>query len=311
MNIKKMKRSTQIAIFAGSGSGPSVPTAEGTAINITDSVAGTLQSVYIRGRSTMSGSDIVSVGDNGLIVKTNGLNMLKNGVTETITLSPGCTMVPQSDGTLFCTGSTNVEKVIIANMFSGSLSASTGNDKVKHLPNDKYRLVFQFMPAHQVYHSVRGTNSETASASGSSIATGQTFTITDTYKYNWLMYETYGEEIDFGSGYTYKPMIVRYDEYVSGMTYVPYVETLATITTGLPLRSTIDGTVFDELNSKTGKVIKRCEVVDGNVVPLASTVELSLSLVEISALASLATYAGSTHVNATDYPYLKVTYETE
>lgn len=82
--------------------------------------------------------------------------------------------------------------------------------------------------------------------------------------------------------------------------------TAATITTGLPLRSTTDGTVYDELTNE--KVITRCEVVEGEVVPLATPTETPLTSAEKSALASLRTYDHTTHIDATDAPTMTVDY---
>lgn len=82
--------------------------------------------------------------------------------------------------------------------------------------------------------------------------------------------------------------------------------TAATITTGLPLRSTFDGTVHDELTNE--KVITRCEVVNNEVVPLATPVETPLTSAEKSALASLRTYDHTTHIDATDEPTMTVDY---
>lgn len=82
--------------------------------------------------------------------------------------------------------------------------------------------------------------------------------------------------------------------------------TAATITTGLPLRSTLDGTVYDELTNE--KVITRCEVVEGEVVPLTTPTETPLTSTEKSALASLRTYDHTTYIDATDAPTMTVDY---
>lgn len=71
MNIGKLKRSTQIAIMSGAGSGTVEKTVSGTApLTLSDSVVGNILSITINGRSEVSAGYIVSVGDNGLTVTT-------------------------------------------------------------------------------------------------------------------------------------------------------------------------------------------------------------------------------------------------
>ena len=73
--------------------------------------------------------------------------------------------------------------------------------------------------------------------------------------------------------------------------------TMATFTTGTPLRATLDGTVKDEMhyNGITGEVITRCEIVDDEVVPLATPITTPLTAQEMTALAGLRTFAPTTH----------------
>lgn len=81
--------------------------------------------------------------------------------------------------------------------------------------------------------------------------------------------------------------------------------TAATITTGLPLRSTFDGTVYDELTNDS--IITRCEVVSDEVVAKATPVIIPLTSAEKSALNALRTY-DTTHIDATDEPTMTVDY---
>lgn len=76
------------------------------------------------------------------------------------------------------------------------------------------------------------------------------------------------------------------------------VTTSTTFTTALPLRSTLDGVTRDELIIGKGKaeVITRCEVVDDNIVPLATPVITPLTTAEISAFRGLRTYDSTTNV---------------
>lgn len=71
MNIGKLKRSTQIAIMTGVGSGAVEKTVTGTApLTLSDSVVGNILGITINGRSDVNAGSIVSVGDNGLTVTT-------------------------------------------------------------------------------------------------------------------------------------------------------------------------------------------------------------------------------------------------
>ena len=73
--------------------------------------------------------------------------------------------------------------------------------------------------------------------------------------------------------------------------------TMATFTTGIPLRATLDGTVKDEMhyNGITGEVITRCEIVSDEVVPLATPIITPLTAQEMTALAELRTFAPTTY----------------
>lgn len=86
--------------------------------------------------------------------------------------------------------------------------------------------------------------------------------------------------------------------------------TMATFTTALPLRSTLDGTTRDELIIGNGKaeVITRCEVVDDDIVPLATPTVTPLTDAEISAFRGLSTYDGTTNITITDEPEYEIDY---
>lgn len=86
--------------------------------------------------------------------------------------------------------------------------------------------------------------------------------------------------------------------------------TMATFTTALPLRSTLDGTTRDELIIGNGKaeVITRCEVVDDSIVPLAEPITTPLTSAEISAFRSLRTYDSTTNITITDEPEFEIDY---
>lgn len=85
MNISKTKRSTQIAIMAGSGSTTEEKTASGTTpLTLSDSEAGRIRSIEIKGRSTVSAGSIVSVGNNGLTITTTD-----NATTSTAVITTG------------------------------------------------------------------------------------------------------------------------------------------------------------------------------------------------------------------------------
>lgn len=64
MNIYSLKRSTQIAIIAGTGSPTEEKTVSGTTpLTLSDSVAENIHSINVKGHSTVSAGSIVSVGD--------------------------------------------------------------------------------------------------------------------------------------------------------------------------------------------------------------------------------------------------------
>lgn len=88
------------------------------------------------------------------------------------------------------------------------------------------------------------------------------------------------------------------------------VTTSAEFTTALPLRSTLDGTTRDELIIGNGKAeaITRCEVVDDNIVPLATPVITPLTTAEISAFRGLKTYDSTTNITITDEPDFELDY---
>ena len=73
--------------------------------------------------------------------------------------------------------------------------------------------------------------------------------------------------------------------------------TMAVFETGTPLRATLDGTVKDEMhyNGITAEVITRCEIVNDEVVPLATPIITPLTAQEMTALAGLRTFAPTTH----------------
>ena len=73
--------------------------------------------------------------------------------------------------------------------------------------------------------------------------------------------------------------------------------TTATFSTGTPLRATLDGTTRDEMhyNGITGEVITRCEIVNDEVVPLATPIITPLTAQEITALTGLRTFTPQTH----------------
>ena len=73
--------------------------------------------------------------------------------------------------------------------------------------------------------------------------------------------------------------------------------TMATFTTGIPLRATLDGTVKDEMhyNGITGEVITRCEIVNDEVVPLATPITTPLTQAENDSIAGLRTFTPQTH----------------
>lgn len=73
--------------------------------------------------------------------------------------------------------------------------------------------------------------------------------------------------------------------------------TMATFTTGTPLRATLDGTVKDEMhyNGITGEVITRCEIVNDEVVPLATPITTPLTQAENDSIAGLKTFEPQTH----------------
>ena len=300
MNIYSLKRSTQIAIMTGTGSPTEEKTISGTTpLTLSDSVAENIHSINVKGHSEVSGGSIISIGDNGLTITTTGINVLENGLSNAITVN-GVTITPQTDGTLLCSGTASAFGIAVFNFATGASSTSQ-NDNKKHIPNGTYRIVFTDP---KYTFQIRGSNSDSAGSGGDEIAiTNNVFTIDNTYKYNWVRLSI-ANGTAFGEGTVIKPMIVHTTDYTENMPYSQYVSSTAEITTGLPLRSTLNDTVYDELTNE--KVITRCEVVESEVVPLATPVETSLRSSEVAALAALKTFDPVTTISVSDNPSITV-----
>lgn len=266
MNIGKLKRSTQIAIMTGAGSGAVEKTASGTSpLTLSDSVAGNIHSITVKGHSEVVDGDIKSVGDAGWGVVDLGTLMWVRSTSYTNAFFYASVPGLKGNGNGIAARFTKI--------------ANTWASNFGEIANDNEYCFNTFPTSEQIYIRCDAYTDFTDFKSAMS---------------GVLLYyplaDTTGATPIFG--------ITSKDGAGQG--------TAATITTGLPLRSTLDGTVYDELTND--KVITRCEVVDNEVVPLTTPTETPLTSAEIVALAALKTYDPTTVISVTDNPSITVKY---
>ena len=247
-------------------------TATATSITLTNSADGNVQDVRIKGRSEDVSGEIVSVGDNGLTVTTNNKNLF-TGLRVGISINP-------STGEF------------------GEWAVAATTD---------------YIPVEQGYYTLSGLISGLTTlvcwydASKQKIdlstSTDTTRTIYNDGNAAYVAISQYQSESIADLVAAAK---IQLEKGQTATAYVPNSPTTAAITTGLPLRSTFDGTVYDEIID--GNVITRCEVVSDEVVAKATPTVTELSVAEKNALAALKTYNSITHISATDSPEMTVEY---
>ena len=140
-------------------------------------------------------------GRDEVDVSVVGKNFLDFGVTSTITSQYGVTLTPLGDGTFKLNGTTTVSGIIVWNCtLANGGTSGTANQSKKTIPNGTYKFVGDV--ANKCHIQVRGSN--VAGSGDNSIASSlytTTFTIDDTYKYNWV-------RIQFENGRTFNNEIM-------------------------------------------------------------------------------------------------------
>ena len=268
MNICKMKRSTQIAIMANAGSTTVEKTVSGMSpLTLLDSVAGNIRTIKVKGHSEVVDGAIKSVGDAGWgVVDLGALTWEYGSNTQTFLSS------------------------IVGGKYTGAMQGVPAYCSI-------YNVVIDIPTVEMKNLDIKVGNYSAGLNFCSVLVKNFGYTDATAFKSAMsgvLLYYPLADAI----GAT--PIFGITSKNGSGQ------GTAATITTGLPLRSTLDGTVYDELTNE--KVITRCEVVDNEVVPLTTPVETSLTSSEVAALASLSTYDPTTIISMTDNPSVTVTY---
>ena len=161
----------------------------------------------IRGHSEV---DVNVVGKNFLGVK-KGTSGTSGGVTATI----------NEDGSITLNGTATSNAVVIGNLATGYFGSGAGqNDGKKHIPNGQYIMTTGLTTNIGVRLQVYGTNQSSGVGDIQAIiqsAVGSTFTIDDTYAYNYARLFVEAGTYD---NVTIKPMIRLASE--TDSTYEPY-----------------------------------------------------------------------------------------
>lgn len=259
-------------------------TATGTSITLTDSADGYVQSVNTKGKSWTTNNlidGIKSVGDDGFEIETTGKNLFDEtkyqhiitGYDEQTTYYNVC-RIPLKPNTTYTVsqraGIAVTEPIVMMN-------------NVVNVNTVEGRLDLR---------------NESGSTTLTTDNTGNLYI-------GAINNMGYTDELAYARIQACK---IQIEESSTATTYEPYKSSTAIIATGLPLRSTLDGVTYDELDSTAGKVITRCEVVNDEIVAKATPTETPLASAEKSALASLRTYDHITHIDATDSPTMTVDY---
>lgn len=240
--------------------------ATGTSLTLTDATNGCLQGITIKGHSEVVSGAIKSVGDAGL------------GVVDLGTL----TWVYSSEDVYFVSDTISPKPIIPGAGDNGLCSnyIVVTNATIYNMPNKS--VLIGSGSASSTYRVCVKDTSYTDAATFKTAMSGVIlyYPLASTTGATPTLGITAKNGIDKG--------------------------TAATITTALPLRSTFDGTVYDELTNNS--VITRCEVSNDTVVAKETPIITPLTSAEKSALATLKTYPNTTHIEATDSPNMTVDY---
>lgn len=173
-------------------------------------------------------------GRTGMTVTRAGKNLLENNWGGESRTQSGISISVGNDGVITANGTATASGVIIANFGVANSSTATQNWRKRALPNGTYRFVGT---GDRFNLQVRGTNEEAGNADTSLAASNvsNTFTIDDSYKYNWV-------RLQFSNGTTatnreLSLMIVPVG--ITDDTYEPYTGTSIPITW-----ESIAGTVY-------------------------------------------------------------------
>ena len=157
-------------------------------------------------------------GWDSVKVTRTGRNFLENGYTGSNTVA-GVKFTANSDGSISLSGTATSAFIPIGNFATGFVGSGAGqNDGKKHIPNGRWKV--PYTGNNGVRIQVRGSNSPSGvSGIGTIFENSQgTFTVDDTYKYNWVrLYIANGTVCD---GITLYPMILREDD--TSTAYEPY-----------------------------------------------------------------------------------------
>lgn len=276
-------------------------TATGTAITVTDSADARVQALTVKGR-TANGA---SVGDNGLEINSHGKNFFNiNG--EVNYNAVNATTPPEN----WAIDTSSLKSTVSGTTITAKKNAQyyfLNGQKINVIAGETYTLSFRMLESEvggvarvSYWDETEQKNKHAVNWWKSNIFTTQH--ITFTAPANLIL-------LCFGTGAS-TPVSFTDIQLEKGAEYTEwgaYKGSTITITTGLPLRSASES-VYDELDCAAGTVTTRCEVVEGEVVPLTTPFVTPLSSTELAAYRALRTYDSLTHIAATDDPQMTVSY---
>ena len=205
--------------YGGSGSGEIV-SFETDSENVFSKLQANLEPVQ-EGSGTPSPSNVRPIrGHSGVDVNVVGKNFLevKKGTSGT---SGGVTTTINEDGSITLNGTPTRAIVLFGNLATGYFGSGAGqNDGKKHIPNGQYIMTTGLTTNIGVSLQVQGTNQPSGVSDIQIITiaqTGSSFTIDDTYAYNYARLVLAAGTYD---NVTIKPMIRLASE--TDSTYEPY-----------------------------------------------------------------------------------------
>lgn len=177
-------------------------------------------------------------GWSNVVVNRTGRNFLENGYTGPNTAS-GVTFTANSDGSISLSGTATSTFISICNFATGFFGSGAGqNDGKKHIPNGRWKV--PYTGNNGVKIQVVGMNSPSGvSGIGMIFNNSQgTFTVDDTYQYNWVRLNILSGTVC--DGITLYPMILREDD--TSTAYEPYGNTYTIDLNGTRYGGTLDVT---------------------------------------------------------------------
>lgn len=278
-----------------------VATSTGTAITVTDSADARMQELTVKGR-TENGA---SVGDNGLIISTNGKNFFNiNG--EVNYNAVNASTPPEN----WAIDTSSLKSTVSGTTITTKKNASyyfLDGQKINVIAGETYTLSFRMLESEvggvarvSYWDETEQKNKHAVNWWRSNIFTTQHITFTAPAN---LILLCFGSAAATPVSFT----DIQLEKGSENTEWEAYKGSALTITTGLPLRSESES-VYDELDCAAGTVTTRCEVVEGEVVPLATPIVTPLTSTELAAWRSLRTFDSTTNITISDNPKFKFDY---